>query len=168
MYALDRRKRVIPVLLDDTPLSDELALIHGIDLRKAVAHNSEAGRFPDLAANPSLHQRSGISALAIAIICGVLTLIVLLAAYLRIPVTTTGLVSLAMVALVLVPWIVRYVQKSRMRSVSVKVPNRDFTVETGSFNSETVRILVQRLTQSSIRPDATCGVVEPFAQHLDL
>jgi hypothetical protein len=38
MYALERRKRVIPVLLDDTPLADELAPIHGIDLRGAIQH----------------------------------------------------------------------------------------------------------------------------------
>jgi hypothetical protein len=37
-YALDRRKRVVPVLLDNTPLTDELAAIHGIDLRQAIVH----------------------------------------------------------------------------------------------------------------------------------
>jgi hypothetical protein len=37
-YALGQNKRVVPVLLDDTPLSAELAPIHGIDLRGAVRH----------------------------------------------------------------------------------------------------------------------------------
>lgn len=37
-YALDKGKRVVPVLLDDTPLSQELAAIHGIDLRGAIRH----------------------------------------------------------------------------------------------------------------------------------
>ncbi len=32
------RKRVVPVLLDDTPLTAELAPIHGIDLRGAIQH----------------------------------------------------------------------------------------------------------------------------------
>ena len=38
LYAFERNKQVIPVLLDDTPLSDELAAIHGIDLRRAIRH----------------------------------------------------------------------------------------------------------------------------------
>ena len=38
-YAFERNKRVVPVLLDNTPLSPELAPIHGIDLRAVVAHN---------------------------------------------------------------------------------------------------------------------------------
>jgi len=37
-YALAREKQVVPVLLDDTPLADELAPIHGIDLRGAIRH----------------------------------------------------------------------------------------------------------------------------------
>jgi TIR domain-containing protein len=41
MYAFKRKKRVVPVLLDDTPLAPRLAPIQGIDLRGAVAH---AGR----------------------------------------------------------------------------------------------------------------------------
>jgi TIR domain len=42
--AFYRRKRVIPVLLDDTPLVAELAAIHGIDLRGTIAHKP---RTPD-------------------------------------------------------------------------------------------------------------------------
>jgi len=38
-YALARDKQVVPVLLDDTPLADELAPIHGIDLRGAIRHS---------------------------------------------------------------------------------------------------------------------------------
>ncbi|MGE3510196.1 MAG: toll/interleukin-1 receptor domain-containing protein [Vicinamibacterales bacterium] len=38
LYAIKRRKRVIPVLLDNTPLSKELAPIHGIDMRSSVRH----------------------------------------------------------------------------------------------------------------------------------
>jgi len=37
-YALETNKRVVPVLLDDTPLVAELAPIHGIDLRGAIRH----------------------------------------------------------------------------------------------------------------------------------
>lgn len=37
-YALERKKRVVPVLLDETPLAPELAPIAGIDLRGAVQH----------------------------------------------------------------------------------------------------------------------------------
>jgi hypothetical protein len=38
VYALDRSKQVVPVLLDDTPLAPELAPMHGLDLRGAVRH----------------------------------------------------------------------------------------------------------------------------------
>ena len=37
-YALSRKKRTVPVLLDDTPLSERLATVHGIDLRDAISH----------------------------------------------------------------------------------------------------------------------------------
>lgn len=37
-YALARGKRVVPVLLDNTPLPAELSIIHGIDLREAITH----------------------------------------------------------------------------------------------------------------------------------
>jgi TIR domain len=37
-YALDTHKRVVPILLDNTPLVAELAPIHGIDLRGAIRH----------------------------------------------------------------------------------------------------------------------------------
>jgi hypothetical protein len=40
-YALEPRKRVVPVLLDNTPLADVLAPINGIDLRDVVQHSSE-------------------------------------------------------------------------------------------------------------------------------
>jgi hypothetical protein len=43
-YALERNKRVVPVLLDDTPLAAELAPIHGIDLRGAIRHGRLANR----------------------------------------------------------------------------------------------------------------------------
>ena len=39
LYALGQHKRVVPVLLDDTPLAAELAPIHGIDLRGAIQHD---------------------------------------------------------------------------------------------------------------------------------
>ena len=39
LYALGQNKRVVPVLLDDTPLAAELAPIHGIDLRGAIQHD---------------------------------------------------------------------------------------------------------------------------------
>jgi TIR domain len=38
LYALSRKKRVVPLLVDNTPLAPELAAIHGIDLRKVVVH----------------------------------------------------------------------------------------------------------------------------------
>ena len=38
-YAFERGKRIVPVLLDDTPLPDVLTCVHGIDLRDAVRHN---------------------------------------------------------------------------------------------------------------------------------
>jgi hypothetical protein len=38
-YAFQKNKRVVPVLLDDTPLVQELAPIQGIDLRGAVRHS---------------------------------------------------------------------------------------------------------------------------------
>src|SRR4051812_21503906 len=37
-YAMQRGKRVVPVLMDDTALIPELAPIHGIDLRGALQH----------------------------------------------------------------------------------------------------------------------------------
>jgi TIR domain len=37
-YAFQKRKRVVPVLMDDTPLSKPLATIHSIDLRSAIRH----------------------------------------------------------------------------------------------------------------------------------
>ena len=39
LYALGQHKRVVPVVLDDTPLAAELAPIHGIDLRGAIQHD---------------------------------------------------------------------------------------------------------------------------------
>jgi hypothetical protein len=39
LYAAERQKRIVPVLLDDTPLVEQLSHIHGIDLRHAVAHH---------------------------------------------------------------------------------------------------------------------------------
>ena len=39
VYAIAQGKRVVPVLLDDTPLSEELATIHGIDVREAIPHD---------------------------------------------------------------------------------------------------------------------------------
>lgn len=41
-YALTKKKRVVPVLLDDTPLAVELAPIHGIDLRGAIRHGRKS------------------------------------------------------------------------------------------------------------------------------
>jgi hypothetical protein len=38
LYAIKRKKRVIPVLLDNTPLSRELSPIHGIDMRASIRH----------------------------------------------------------------------------------------------------------------------------------
>ena len=38
LYARKRKKRIIPVLLDNTPLSAELAPIHGIDMRRSIRH----------------------------------------------------------------------------------------------------------------------------------
>jgi len=35
-YALKRKKRVVPILLDNTPLTNLLKNIHGIDLRDAI------------------------------------------------------------------------------------------------------------------------------------
>jgi hypothetical protein len=38
LYAIQQKKRVIPVLLDDTVLAQELAPIEGVDLRESVFH----------------------------------------------------------------------------------------------------------------------------------
>ena len=38
-YALERSKRVVPVLLDHTPLASELAPTQGIDLRGTIQHS---------------------------------------------------------------------------------------------------------------------------------
>ena len=43
-YALGKSKRVVPVLLDDTPLPHELSEIHGIDLRGAIRHSRIGAR----------------------------------------------------------------------------------------------------------------------------
>jgi hypothetical protein len=37
-YALGQKKRVVPVLVDDTELAPELSPLHGIDLRGALHH----------------------------------------------------------------------------------------------------------------------------------
>jgi len=37
-YALKQKKRIVPVILDDTPLPAMLAMFHSVDLRGAVAH----------------------------------------------------------------------------------------------------------------------------------
>jgi len=44
-YAFERHKRVVPVLLDSTPLSPELAPIHGIDLRSVVFHDEPIPKY---------------------------------------------------------------------------------------------------------------------------
>jgi hypothetical protein len=46
LYALTGGKRVVPVLLDDTPLPSRLAHFHGIDLRAAVNHNGSTDNQP--------------------------------------------------------------------------------------------------------------------------
>jgi hypothetical protein len=38
-YALKKRKRVVPVLLDDTPLAQRLKAIQGVDLRDAINYD---------------------------------------------------------------------------------------------------------------------------------
>jgi TIR domain-containing protein len=40
LYALEHGKRVVPVLLDDTPLPSRLAVFHGVDLRRVIPHRS--------------------------------------------------------------------------------------------------------------------------------
>src|SRR5829696_8506234 len=45
-YAMQRGKRVVPVLMDNTALLPELAPIHGIDLRGALQHSASATRPP--------------------------------------------------------------------------------------------------------------------------
>ena len=60
VYALQQRKRVIPVLLDDTPLADELAPIHGIDLRGAIRHR-RSGR-------PKIAMKLALAALLVSML----------------------------------------------------------------------------------------------------
>jgi hypothetical protein len=60
VYALQQRKRVIPVLLDDTPLADELAPIHGIDLRGAIRHR-RSGR-------PTIAMKLALAAILVSIL----------------------------------------------------------------------------------------------------
>jgi hypothetical protein len=47
LYAVERNKRVVPVLLDDTPLVAELAPMHGIDLRSAIKHTKQYALFSE-------------------------------------------------------------------------------------------------------------------------
>jgi hypothetical protein len=69
LYALDRGKRVVPVLLDHTPLAAELASISAIDLRQAVRHSEDTV----LSQPVALPQRNaGRWALAAGVLVGVL------------------------------------------------------------------------------------------------
>jgi hypothetical protein len=45
-YALEQKKRVVPILVDDTRLVPELAAIHGIDLRGALQHSAKIPSSP--------------------------------------------------------------------------------------------------------------------------
>jgi hypothetical protein len=71
LYAFERKKNVIPVLLDDTPLSEELGRIHGIDLRGVVQHGD--GQRSNGAAPAATGWRR-VESLAAAIAIGALTL----------------------------------------------------------------------------------------------
>lgn len=66
LYAVEQKKRVIPVLLDDTPLAAELAPISGIDLRGVVRHG-EAALVPSRAVTRAAALRTLALAAAVAL-----------------------------------------------------------------------------------------------------
>jgi hypothetical protein len=59
MYAHRRNKRIVPVLLDSTPLAPELARIHGVDLRRAIRHAAKPRRVRRFAGKGIYHRRVG-------------------------------------------------------------------------------------------------------------
>lgn len=66
MYALSRRKTIVPVLLDDTHLPRRLSRIHGLDIRRSVRHRLSA-KDRALATNrwKALSRRGALAFLAI-------------------------------------------------------------------------------------------------------
>jgi hypothetical protein len=67
-YALATDKRVVPVLLDDTPLVAELEAIHGIDLRGAIRHGGRT--------RAAMIQASAVATIALAAMVATLVLAV--------------------------------------------------------------------------------------------
>ena len=61
-YALSRAKTVVPVILDDTPLSERLVPVHGIDLRGVIGHSAPARDTQDFLETTRLAERSAILA----------------------------------------------------------------------------------------------------------
>jgi hypothetical protein len=61
-YALSRAKTVVPVLLDDTPLNERLAPLHGIDLRGVIGHSTSGRDRQDFFETARLAERSAIGA----------------------------------------------------------------------------------------------------------
>jgi hypothetical protein len=62
--ALEHQKRVVPVLLDSTALSAELAAIHGIDLRGAVVHLPDLSKMRGELDEPYVARRQAPAKLA--------------------------------------------------------------------------------------------------------
>jgi len=76
-YAMQRGKRIVPVLMDDTALTPELALIHGIDLRGAVQHGPVS--LPPTPVSEAGYPRSRRAALPARLIAIAATLTLLVA-----------------------------------------------------------------------------------------
>jgi hypothetical protein len=78
-YAMQRGKRVVPVLMDNTALVPELAQIHGIDLRDALQHReSSPPNRPEVEARPSPARAAAagrLVAIAGAVVLGVAVLV---------------------------------------------------------------------------------------------
>jgi hypothetical protein len=61
-YALSRSKIVVPVLIDDTPLNERLAPLHGIDLRGVIGHAAPVRETQEFFETARLARRSAIMA----------------------------------------------------------------------------------------------------------
>jgi hypothetical protein len=109
-YALTRNKRVVPVLLDDTALAPELVMIHGIDLRRAIHHDSDRP-LPE-APSPRAAARPALSILGVLVALGIVAALTVVDGPVSLPSPGVWASIVTVITLVL---LVRYLVKSRLR-----------------------------------------------------
>lgn len=133
IYAITQKKRVVPVLLDDTALAPELAAIHGIDLRGAIHHDSslQPSRPAALSA-PSTLARQALSILVVLVSLGVVAALAVVVG--SVSFLSPGVWAFTAIVVTLA-LLVRYLVKSRRRqAVAENVEGSDVQFSSDAFD----------------------------------